>query len=392
MKAETYSRLSVRQASRVKVLRTFVLLAPLAGCASEPGSSATTTPAPPGYESWHVVANTAFDNKWRVGSDSVRLLGVLTATLDARSQIVLGNSSAGQVIILGVDGRLRAVKGRVGSGPGEYRSINWMVARDDSIILFDLLGSRYSVLDSGANVGRQFLAPIQGMPIGRTATGEIVVAADGAFDPRRAKGVVRDSLTIARAHETLASIDTIMTLPGAEWIAYRTSSAFRTTQLPYGAKTFVVIAESLLVTRDTHQAAFVVHALDGRNVGSFEVNGLERRSALTTRDVEDALSEMSDAQDRRVLRDHFLRTMRTRNAPTIVDLRSDDEGNLWIRPFTHAGVDSVRWLVVRTDGTPKGSIVLPVSMKVLSIRAKRLVVTDLDVDGDEVVSLLELRR
>lgn len=81
--------------------------------------------------------------------------------------VAVANSGAGEVAVLAPDGSVRARLGRSGDGPGEFRWLNGVIARGDSVVAVDGATLRFSVFGADGALTREFsVAAETGQPTG----------------------------------------------------------------------------------------------------------------------------------------------------------------------------------------------------------------------------------
>ncbi|HST62000.1 MAG TPA: hypothetical protein VLK84_25085 [Longimicrobium sp.] len=327
------------------------------------------------------------------GQDLHRVYGGL---VNRDGRIVVGNSGTGEIRFYDRTGIYLFASGREGSGPGEFRAINWLSAgRGDSILVYDLRMRRFSVLNAGGNFARAFesRAPRGSTrPVGVLPDGSVLVAAEQQFDPRTVTaGLVRDSMDLIRISPTGQAMGTVGRFPGAEWLVYDHSASYRSTQLPFGRAGHAVVSGENIVYASSDRGELLVHDLTGRRVGSILVPGEPRR--LTDAEVEGFVEEaVEDAPERSALLRQLQRQRAGRWAPRIADLRVDRSGNLWVQRFPEPDGQHAKWTVFTRSGELVGSMWMPAGSMPLDLRPDALLVREHGEDGTEQVSLRELVR
>jgi hypothetical protein len=92
-------------------------------------------------------------------------------------------------------------------------------------------------------------------------------------------------------------------------------------------------------------------------------------------------------------RDHVGRAWRPDSIPFAAEFRRDSEGHLWIRPYLSDTRDStVRWLVYRSDGAYRGSVLLPTGLNVFKITRDRVLGVLRSLQFGSQVVLYQLNR
>lgn len=318
---------------------------------------------------------------------------VYGALLRPDGSVLLGNSGTAELRLYGRDGAHLENVGRMGRGPGEFQSINWMQRfRGDSVIVFDMRAQRFSVWSAAGTFGRVF-RPNGGQrsirPVGVFPDGTLLVAAQNQYDPRRQRGVVRDELALFRIGTEGEVLGEPGRFPGAEWLLYEHPTSFRAAQVPYGRKGHLAVAGSHFVYGSSDSPNLSVHDASGRLVRRIAVPGAARE--LTAAEIDGQLAAIRETAEREALRRH-LQSADGNRAPWFLDLRSDRSGNLWIQLPPAPGGRATKWLVMDLAGRPVGSVMLPAQSLPLDIHADTVLLRETDEDGVQTVAVRSLAR
>ena len=363
------------------------LVAALAACDAGPRGDAS--------------AGAADTTRWSLGPAEVRVGGgaagdeldrVYAGVLLADGSFVVGNSGTSELRWFDSSGRRMRVSGRTGSGPGEFRGINWMAALSaDSLLVFDLRQQRFSVWTPSGEFARTFMAqtpPGPLRPLGVLADGSMVVARESRYDPRSGAGVVRDSMQVLHVSRTGEVMRTLGSFAGAEWLIYDHPSSFRATQLPFGRVGHVAVAGDHVVVGSSESGSLSVLDREGRRLRTVDVDARPR--AVSRRQIDTVLEQIPDRAERAALERHY-RADGASAASVFTALRGDDAGNVWIRLAPAAGRDTVKWVVLSADGVRVGSVGMPSGWWPLDVRDDRVLLRETDADGVQAVSVRTLR-
>lgn len=376
-----------------RALRTALLLCAAFLCACESGGQRTDS-AHPDTARWSLAAQplARLGDGGDPGQELYRVFGGLL-TRDGR--IVVGNSGTAEVRFYDRSGKYLFASGSEGSGPGEFRGINWVSpARGDSILIYDMRMRRYSVLEPGGRFARAFesrAAPGPARPVGVLPDGSIIVAAEARFDPRTRTGLVRDSMDLLRIAPDGEVMGRIGRFPAAEWLVYDHAASFRSTQLPFGRSGHVAVAGETVVYASSDGHELQVHELSGRRTKTIPVPGAARRLA-DSEIAESVAGVVEDPAERSALLRHLQRDGADRLAPRIADLRADRSGNLWVQRFPERGGTRAKWIVLTTSGEAVGSVWLPARSMPLDLQPEALLLRERGDDDVERVSLHRLVR
>lgn len=360
-------------------------LAVALGCSRDPATRAADN------ASWRLSERPSL----QVGSQEEpghELDGVFGGLIGRDGTVIVGNSGSAELRFFDTTGRLIHVAGRQGAGPGEFRSVNWIRRfRGDSIIVFDMAAQRFSVWSGSGAFGREFrVQNAQGptRPVAILSDGSVLIAAENHFDPRRAKGLVRDQMHLSVVTPTGEPAGGVRRFPGAEWLLYKDAISFRASQFPFGRAGFADASGSHVIYASSDSAVLGVYDRTGAPVRSIRLPAAARRE-LNRREINDVLSEMGDEGMRNAVRQQ-LRSAGAQ-APAIKDLRVDTSGNVWVRmPGSAPGVS--RWVVMSMGGEARGSVLMPDSYFPLDIQDSRVLLRETTPDGVHRVSLREVVR
>lgn len=359
--------------------------------ACEPSRDAAAAPSlPPG--TWRLAP----DAELRIGVEGVaghELDGVYGGMLRPDGSVLIGNSGSGELRVFDPTGRLALAAGRKGRGPGEFQGINWVQPyRGDSLLAFDLFSRQVSVWTQAGKPGRAFRLPVRAggtWPIGTFADGSILAAAETHADPRRRPGTVREEVEVFTVTPEGEPGQTVGRFPGTEWLLYRHSQGYRATQVPFGQRALLAVSGDHVVYASSGSPRVSIVDRSGRPVRTLELSTKARN--VTPAEVDAALAEIQDGEERTVLRRHLDDPAGTPAAVVLTDLRVDDGGNLWVRTSEEAA-GMARWMVLAVTGRELGSVVMPASYMPLEIRGDRILVRETDGDGVQRVVVRRIVR
>jgi hypothetical protein len=308
--------------------------------------------------------------------------------------VVIGNSGTAELRFYDATGRLTHVAGREGTGPGEFLAINWIRRfRGDSIIVFDLLAQRFSVWSESGAFGRIFqVQAAQGptRPVAVLSDGNLVVAAENHYDPRRDRGRVRDQMRLSVIRPTGEAAGEVGRFPAGEWLLYKDATSFRASVFPFGSAGYAEASGAHVVYASSDSAVLAVYDRAGTLVRRIPLPGTARRE-LTRNEINAVLGEFGDEGMREAVRRELRSGRSPVRTPVVSDLRVDASGNVWVRmPGSSPGVS--RWVVMSTDGEEKGSVLIPDSSSPLDIQDSRVLLRETTSDGVHRVSLREVVR
>lgn len=292
--------------------------------------------------------------------DDLDLVEVVGAVLLPDSSLVIADKAAPNLSFLRPDGSLRARVGREGEGPGEYSEISRIgLTSDGSLFAYDRALRRLTFLDhEGGVIGVQR----SGCTV---ATGEVVPLADvsgqgfvGVLEtrPDLLPGVQRGPLFLVACAGIEESLDTLGEWAGKErhvtpnqW----TAVGFGRSALydGRGDRTVVGTNDSLDLT------LYEGTALRARVRGGSSMRMVTRReSEEWTSLYLDMFPEIVRADRRRRLEQSEIRDA----YPAFGSVKVDAGGGMWIGDYAKLSDEQRLWTVIAADGTPVGSVHLPV--------------------------------
>lgn len=329
------------------------------------------------------------------GEDEAQSLHrVFSGVLIEDGRIAVGNGGTGEIRVFHADGSHSFTTGSKGGGPGEFRGINWMRRiRGDSILVWDLASSRFSVLAPDATFVRTFRpvdtsGPVQ--PIGPLPDGSILIAERRSPDPRVQRGQARDTLVVSRLSLSGQKLDSVAKLPGSEWLFYEAGTNFSAIQLALGRRGHVAPGPGLALAYGSSEAA-EIRILDLAGAPERTIRLPLEAPILSERERRSYLAaEHGDGEELRAVVRH-LGSGESLDPPVFTSLARDSDGNLWVRSFAGPDEESAKWLRV----TPDGDIAefrFPADAHFLDARGRHVLLRELGPDEIHQVAVREIRR
>ena len=292
--------------------------------------------------------------------DDLDLVAVVGAILLSDSSLVIADKFAPNLSFLRPDGSLRAQVGRTGEGPGEHTEIVRIgVADDGSLYVYDRALRRFTFLDRdgsvievqprGCSEERGEVLPLAGVN-GQAFTGVLETR------PALPAGIQRGPLHLVACVGAEGSFDFLGEWAGKEryvspnqW----TAVGFGRTALyaGRGARTVVGTNDSLDLT--LYEGPVVRTRV--RGASSARVVTPNEREEWTNLSLE-VLPEMMRTNLRRRLEQAGVRDA----YPAFGSVKVDADGRMWIGDYVALSDQQRLWAVLGVDGTPVGSIRLPV--------------------------------
>ncbi|MES2306484.1 MAG: hypothetical protein V4558_13330 [Gemmatimonadota bacterium] len=329
--------------------------------------------------------------------------GALLATRSQIGWIVAADLSSRQIYFYGGEGRLIRVVGGEGTGPGEFRAINFVgTLPGDSIIVSDPALHRLTVLDAGGTVRRTALLPEAGpgapFAVNGTFRDGVLLATTffpAGWQPR--PGPHRDTMPMVtlRADGTLRS--TVGAFPGPDGVVFvDPGEVVRTARTPYGRVTRQSIWDTLLAVGvgDRYEISF--YARDGRVVRQLRwkhqpvpVSGDDYRTYVRERDEAFPLEPAG--------RTEFYRELREMRFPKVQPpydlILTRGNGELWVRAYVgpYLRKKPSLWSVFDRNGVWRCDLTIPVGVEPKYISDDAVLGTWQDEDESYHLGLYRLR-
>ena len=313
------------------------------------------------------------------GSDEAHIFArVVQVILSADGQVVVADAGTKDIRVFDPAGKMTRRFGREGSGPGEFRSLNWAaVDGSGAIETYDYTlrrRSRFSVL--GELIGTTPVPALPGIAggtvAGRFADGSLLMRGPllvaGEDDPKRIPtGLVRDSIGLVLIAPKSDRVVPLGHFPGDQAVRMVDPPRVAQVPAPFGLRTVVGISDSVFHLSD--QSAFEIRTYSRQG----------RLLRILRRKVQ--LSPVSTAAGREWIRRQQLRLVQLRRSPAVPrvlelvndyqtlpeffpahgDIRVDYGGNLWVQeyePFPDPGV-LINWIVFDAQGKMIATAQLP---------------------------------
>lgn len=311
--------------------------------------------------------------------------------VDPDGRIFVADGKAPEVRVFSADGRFISSFGRDGEGPGEFRTISGIgAAPDGGLAVLDGTLGRVSRFDldgtfrDSFRLDRPYMMLYEGAPV-------VFDGAGGFLDVTGlSHGIGVDSVGVIRYTPDGAVRDTILASVDepAVIMVEKNGRPTMSFPVPFAPRTLTVAGPDGAVWT-TSGAAYRVARLDergdtalvvGRDVEPPRITDAERDSALAS--ARDRYREAAGVEPRDLpdLPD---------TRPAILDLRVDDDGDLWVlRPDAAAGAT---WDVFDSDGRLLASLPAP-NLRVMHVGRSTLAGVEYDDMDVPRVVVVPLRR
>jgi len=323
----------------------------------------------------------------------IELFWVGDAVLLGNDGLALANTGSSEVFLFAGDGSITARVGGQGEGPGEFSDITTLLAAEEGFLAYDARLTRLTEFSASGEFLTSSLLSAQSAivdlrPLARDASGNLVaiLGEQRFFLP---EGMKRDTTPLLSFTDLGAEPDTLGVLPAKEWSyggipgggATRSEPAFGRDIVAYGFGDRALIG-------DTDVLSLSIYGADGRLTR--RIRGTGGGWAVTTEEIEASRAERlarpgPDAPDWYL---QFIENAPYRDThPAFHSALLGPGEMVWIGLATRLGEETRRWLVVGTDGQPRGWLDLPAKASVLAMDADRFAILLRDANDEEEVRL-----
>lgn len=316
----------------------------------------------------------------------------------AGGSVVVADRLSDEVRFFDADGRIEAVRGRSGSGPGEFRLITWIgLCGADSIFVLDGSNKRLTTFNvSGELIGTQpASSPKPGSSPWRLRCTDrhFLVVSQPDHPARPQPGPFQLPVSIGWFDISGEPVKPLGQFPGPE--LYVLPSLRGARPRPLGAEVFIEVLGSMAVIGTSDREVIQLFDIGGRNVTEIPVP-LEARPT-TDIDISAFIeSETSEIRDAARAAQHA-RDLRNYEWPTVLPrydaMVADPAGYIWLRPYSVPGSErTVQWKVIDLEGRVVAKVTLPSSIEVAQVAEEWLIGIRRSALGVESVLRLPLER
>ncbi|MDE2805022.1 MAG: hypothetical protein OXN18_07755 [Gemmatimonadota bacterium] len=284
---------------------------------------------------------------------------VIAAAFLPDSSLVIADSRLFELTFLDPGGTVRARSGQAGEGPGEYLDITRIaVGPDGAPFVFDWRQRRLTFLDAQGTV-TDIVRLEQGaglgaaVPLSRLRSGEVVAALETR--PTLPPGIQRGPVFLVLANDAGEIADTLGQWAGKErhvgddW----NPVGFGLTALFAGRGEHALVGTNDSLNLTLYRGATPVTRIRG-GYSARMVTAAEKEEWTET--FLGVLPEQVHASWRRRLEQSTVRD----TYPAYGAISVDANGRIWIGDYPKLADQTRRWTILEADGTPVGTLSLPV--------------------------------
>ena len=331
------------------------------------------------------------------GPDHTLFNGIAGAVRLSQGDIALGDAGNRRVLFFDARGRYLRSMGRVGDGPGEFRQPRWFGrCHNGSLAFHDGAHARVTYLSPDGEI-RGF----ETLPVGAnfdqilwcSGTKLLFIFLNRPRGPVQPGEYLQVPTALVRAEGP--AIDTILKSGTREFYVGKSVSAL--SAVPLGQATEAIAGRGIIYVCSNGEGSCDVIDTTGRRLRVFQLHLPRRRvgPAEWTRAIADHF-QGEPARGVRTTGAELMKEIRPKEEfPAFDQIRSDVEGNLWVRTFDNYLSKVATWVAFTPLGKPFALIAVPRAFQILEIGRDYIVGFERDPEGVEfleVRSFPQLRR
>lgn len=308
-------------------------------------------------------------------------------------------TSNGEAAVYGLDGEIVEVIGSRGTGPGQFTHVGAIrQLPGGSLVLWDADLSRITELPPTRRPITHLLRDSSWHTMSRPRLAGVLSGGSFVFLVKfstaelrgQQSGIRRDPACL---HVCSESCRKVACVPGAEVFFRDWGGTWATTDVLFGADSYVATSGDRIYTADGAECEIDALLADGRKVLSIRrptTRTHADRAAIDTR-RQHAVAELPPSGSlpphvRAVLERQARETPARTKLPSCTAMLTDQNGNVWVRRAQLPAHLTVTWDIFSDDGVLIASAVLPSDLVPTYIDSKRIVGLKKDSTGLETVA------
>jgi len=362
----------------------------------------STEPAWPAESAWTVSDTPRVDLG---GRDGYRFGDIAVVAVTPAGAIAVADAASQTIRVFDMAGRPLRTLGRRGTAPGEFQALSWIAPAGDSILAYDLVSRRLTMLGT-----RTRTAALQGggalltTPLGRFDDEALLVASGGPVFPFQGReGDVRaDSALLLRYRPDGSVKDTVAWVPWSESfgvpIGRGTQQFLAPMPRPFARRTSVAIVGDRIAVGKAERYEIAMMGADGK------LQRLLRRARDPLPVTPDAIAAFKAAQRRAepgqglqaqvdsALEAALDSAPYPRTLPAYERILADPSGNLWVLEYSVRFGQPQNWSVFDPGGRWLGTVRTPPGLRVEQVGERWVAGVWRDSGGEEHVRVHEVRK
>lgn len=360
-------------------------------------------PAAGDADAWRVDEQPTVEVGVAEGAPEYQLSGVRGAVRLANGAVVVANGHSRELRFYDARGRFVRSAGGPGGGPGEFQSLDALVAyRGDSVAVWDPEPWRISVFGPDGRFGRMAtVRDVTSLTAGLKAAfadGSFLLAPTGNMEDvlRTDMGERRDSVVYMRLTANGALADTLARSASLEYVAIRSGNNIMLRPVLFGRDSFVGVGVNRVFVAESDR--FRIDVVDPRGTPFMSIRRSGELRPASRAELEQVRAESEEAR-RAQARAAGLAVATSEErlpvrptVPAFDRLIVDAQGCLWVRDFAIGSGDALRWSVFDAQGRWVATAQTPAGVEIYQIGPDWILGRGRDDLGVESVRLYRLWR
>jgi hypothetical protein len=321
----------------------------------------------------------------------------------ANGGLLIADRAENTIRVLDASGKLERSLGRVGSGPGEFRSMVW--ARrcgGDSLLIWDFARRQATIAGSTGTTTRQFAVPAGDtaqVPFQFSCSSKGSIVYSSAPRQLRGRGAGPETPNVVAVTAAVYSINRDGAIrqrygdvPAGEVVMLVGPTGGRgASPRPLGRAAYVASIGDLVVISSADSAILTFHAADGRSNRHVLPVPVRAPTRAEFEAAVEALATIGPAEARQSLIDRLGEVPIPERLPPVSALFVDTEDMLWVQT-TPPGGRVMDFLIVRPDGSVVAKARIPRGLTVFDIGRDYILGSYSDTNDEPHIAAFELRR
>jgi len=372
--------------------------------AGEASLRSNVAPAWPDGRGWTVADSPQVVIGKEDGAGDDQFDGVVGVVRLADGRIVVADGGSREIRYFSAGGKHLATTGGKGDGPGEFRWIDWMGARGDSVYVWDSFATRLTVLGPRGERSRTVHVDGLEMPFPKAAglmgDGTLVLRPSGALEQDAPlEGERRDSIPYLRVSvETGRVSGRLGRFFLGERFVTRRGGMYLASFVVFGRQGFFAPHSGGFYAGDNERFEITAYGEDGRPLRRLGRPHEPERARPA--EVEAHLARLRDSQDfaklfpgmQRVRELQLARLPHRSTLPAFARVLVDAEGAVWMEEFRADPEAPPAWSVFDAGGRWLGRVATPAGLDVRQIGGPWLIGVRRDELGVERVAVHAIDR
>lgn len=321
---------------------------------------------------------------------SVPIARVSSLAFAGNDDLIVGDGPNFRLLVYSAAGQLLSTHGRQGSGPGEYRVIEWVGRCGEQTLVFDLMQQRFTVLGSALRYAGAFQVPGSPNSLACGANGALVYLNPDFSAPSNGAGSWRPTAAVTILDPSRRETKSVATVPYADLVSVAGSPMFA----PGGRQTTLAVLPSGHLLVAPGDASPLLRISPQGEIDARIAHGLpaQRITEATRRaSADEFVSRNDDAIVRERLAAQLLRHRYEGAGPSYRRVVADPHGLIWIQ-VSLVGADSLRVVAIDQQGRTRAERSFPFRGELGAVGRARLAAISEDENGAPVVVLFALNR